>query len=75
MTYRISYIDTSSALAGEQRPAGQARTEDYTSEPAALARARELLESVDCHSILVSDGVGEPVGGVCLQLKLGFTSE
>jgi hypothetical protein len=75
MTYRISYIDTSSAPFGAQRPAGETRTEHYASEPAALARARELLESVDCHNVLVSDGVREPVGGVCLQLKLGFTSE
>jgi len=75
MTYRISYIDTSSELTCEQLPAGKARTEDYTSEPAALARARELLESVDCHSVLISDGVRDPVGGVRLQLKLGFTAE
>jgi hypothetical protein len=73
MTYRITYIDTSSAC--EQRQTGTARTEDYTSEPAALARARELLESVDCHSVMISDDAGELVGGVCLQLKLGFTSE
>jgi hypothetical protein len=51
------------------------RTEDYTSEQAALARARELLERVDCHRVLVSDGVREPIGGVCLQLKAGLTSE
>ena len=75
MAYRISYIDTSQAPAGEQRPAAGSRTEDYASEAAALARARELLESADCHSVMVSDGAGEPVGGVCLQLKLGFTSE
>lgn len=75
MTYRISYIDTSLAQAGKQRPAAEARTEDYASETAALARARELLERVDCHGVLVSDGVREPVGGICLQLKLGFTCE
>jgi hypothetical protein len=73
MTYRITYIDTS--LARQQRQTGTARTEDFPSEPAALARARELLESADCHSVMVSDGAAEPVGGVCLQLKLGFTSE
>lgn len=75
MAYRISYIDTSLAPAGEQRPAAESRTEDYASEAAALARARELLESVDCHGVLVSDGVREPVRGICLQLKLGFKGE
>jgi hypothetical protein len=75
MTYRISYIDTSLAQAGQQTPAAEARTEDYASEAAALARARELLDRVDCHGVLVSDGVGEPVRGICLQLKLGFKGE
>jgi hypothetical protein len=74
MTYRISYIDTSSALTAEQLTE-TIRTEDYTSEEEALARARELLESADCHRVLVSDGEREPIGGVCLQLKLGFTTE
>jgi hypothetical protein len=75
MTFRITYIDTSSSRTREQRVTETVRTEDYTSEQAALARARELLERVDCHRVLVSDGVREPIGGVCLQLKVGFTSE
>jgi hypothetical protein len=75
MSYRISYIDTSPGLPGEQRPGGVARTEDFPTEPAALARARELFEDVYCHTILLSDGTGDPVGGVCLQLKVGFTPE
>jgi hypothetical protein len=75
LTYRITYIDTSSSPTREQRVAETARTEDYTSEQAALARARELLEHLDCHRVLVSDGVREPIGGVSLQLKVGFTSE
>jgi hypothetical protein len=75
MTYRITYIDTSSSPTREQRMTQTVRTEDYTSEQAALARARELLERVDCHRISVSDGVREPIGGVCLQLKVGFTTE
>lgn len=69
MTYRISYIDTSPT------PEGLPRTEDYPTEPAALARARELLENVHCHRVVISDDAGDPVGGVCLQLKVGLTSE
>jgi hypothetical protein len=49
--------------------------EDYPTEPAALARARELLENVHCHSVVISDGESETVGGVCLQLKVGLTNE
>jgi hypothetical protein len=73
MTCRISYIDTSSSPTREQ-PVTE-RTEYYTSWQAALARARELLERVDCQRVLVSDGVCEPIGGVRLQLKVGFTTE
>jgi hypothetical protein len=75
MTYRISYVDTSPTPPGEQWPEGQSRTEDYPTEPAALARARELLENVHCHKVVVSDGAGDPLGGVCLQLKVGLTNE
>jgi hypothetical protein len=75
MTYRISYIDTSPTPPGELRSEGQPRMEDYPSEPAALSRARELLENVHCHGVVISDGARETVSGVCLQLKVGLTSE
>jgi hypothetical protein len=75
MTYRISYIDTSPDLPREHWPEGMTRTEDYPTEPAALARARELLDDIHCHRVLVCDGSGEPVGGVCLQLKVGLKGE
>ena len=75
MTYRISYIDTSPSLPKERRPEGVTRSEDYPTEPAALARARELLDDVHCQRIVMSDGAGEPVGGICLQLKLGLARE
>ena len=75
MTYRISYIDTSPTPPGEQWSEGQPRMEDYPSEPAALSRARELLENVHCHSVVISDGARETVSGVCLQLKVGLTNE
>ena len=52
MTYRISYIDTSSSPTCEQQVAD--RTEYYTSRQAALARARESFEHIDCHLVLIS---------------------
>ncbi|MBO0735259.1 MAG: hypothetical protein J2P48_01615 [Alphaproteobacteria bacterium] len=75
MTYRISYVDTSAVPVSEPRPLGTARTEDYPTEPAALARARELFEDIHCHEVLVSDGSGDCLGGVRLQLKLGLACE
>lgn len=69
MTYRVSYIDTSPQ---EDRPdfEGRPRDEFFPTEPAALARARELLDDVHCHTILVCDGAGEPLSGVRLHLKV-----
>ena len=58
MPYRISYIDTS-MLTDEQITDGFLRTEEFPTEPAALARARELIEDVDCKTVLVSDNSGE----------------
>jgi hypothetical protein len=46
-------------LTDEQITEGILRTEEFTTEPAALARARELLEDLDCKKVLVSDNCGE----------------
>jgi len=43
MPYRISYLDTS-MFADERLTAGTSQTEEFSTEPAALARARELIE-------------------------------
>jgi hypothetical protein len=75
MTYRVSYIDTSPEAENRLRLEGTLRDEFFPTEPAALARARELLDDVHCHTIVVSDGSGEPLRGVRLQLKLGLAVE
>jgi len=54
MPYRISYIDTSMST-DEQQTTGRLRTEDFPTEPAALARARELLEDVSYKTVLISE--------------------
>ena len=40
-------------LTDEQMTEGILRTEEFPTEPAALARARELLEDVDCKAVFV----------------------
>jgi hypothetical protein len=55
MPYRISYIDTS---IDEQFAEGSSRTEEFPTEPAALARARELLEDTSCNMVLISRNAG-----------------
>ena len=76
MTYRVSYmIDTSPQAKDRRHFAGRLRDEFFPTEPAALARARELLDDVHCHTITLSDGSGEPLRGLRLQLKLGLAME
>ena len=72
MPYRISYIDTS-MLTDEQMTKGILGTEEFSTEPAALARARELLEDLDCKMVLVSDNSGEHLSVVGVPLKPGLT--
>ena len=50
MPYRISYIDTSMST-DEQQTTGRLRTEEFPTEPATLARARELLEDVSYRTV------------------------
>ena len=73
MSYRVSYIDTSAAHGAGLE--GAPRTETYPTEPAALARARELFGEMFYERIGVSKGSGESLVGVCLQLKLGLHKE
>ena len=54
MPYRISYIDTSMS-ADAQQTEGMFRTEEFPTEPAALARASELLEGVSYKTVLISE--------------------
>ena len=54
MPYRISYIDTSMS-ADAQQTEGMFRTEVFPTEPAALSRARELLEDATYKTVLISD--------------------
>ncbi|HJU18040.1 MAG TPA: hypothetical protein VJ770_16425 [Stellaceae bacterium] len=75
MTYRVSYVDTAPQPGEPRHFEGRLRDEYFPTEPAALARARELLDDVHCHTIVVSDGAGEPLRGVRLQLKAGVSVE
>ena len=63
MPYRISYLDTS-MFADERLTAGTSQTEEFSTEPAALARARELIEDFHYQAILFSSNSGERLAGV-----------
>ena len=75
MTYRISYDDTVPVSIKKWRNQDNARTETFETEHEALNRARELIDDGDHHGVAVCDGCGTVLGGIRLQLKLGFTGE
>jgi hypothetical protein len=73
MPYGISYIDRSISTDG-QITAETLRTEEFPTEPAALARAREVIEDIDYKTVLVSDNSGEHLGVVGIPLKTMLTA-
>jgi hypothetical protein len=75
MSYRISYYDMMPAPLKKWRNQEGACTETFETEREALNRARELLEDGEVHAVAVVDDSGNVLGGVRLQLKLGFTAE
>jgi hypothetical protein len=74
MTYRVLYGDDVTA-ATRNRGYGDARSEQFSTEHEALNRARELLEADDRHGVAICDASGNVLGGVCLQLRLGFCGD
>jgi hypothetical protein len=73
MPFRISYEDK---LAVRYRDGASApQIETFETEREALSRARELIEEGDCQDVAVLDESGEVIGGIRLQLKLGFVAE
>lgn len=73
MPFRISYDDK---LAVRYRQgASEPQIETFETEREALSRARELIEEGDCQDVAVLDESGEVIGGIRLQLKLGFAAE
>ena len=73
MNYRISYYDTTLHSLKKWRDQDGECTETFATEHEALRRARELLEEGEVHGIVVTDDCGTALGGIRLQLKLGFT--
>ena len=75
MTYRLSYDDGVPISVKKWRNESAARTETFGTEREALKRAAQLLNDGDHHAIVVSDSSGNTLGGIRLQLKLGFFGE
>jgi hypothetical protein len=75
MSYRISYYETMPASLDKGCNQEGAYIEMFETEREALNRARELIDGAEVHAVSVFDDFGNMLGGVRLQLKLGFTAE
>jgi len=73
MNYRISYYDTTLLSLKKWRSQESECNETFAIEHDALRRARELLEEGEVHGVVLTDNSGAALGGIRLQLKLGFT--
>ena len=74
MNYRISYYDMTLLSLKKWRNQGEECTETFATEHEALRRARELLEEGEVHGVVLTDNSGAALGGIRLQLKLGFSA-
>ena len=72
MTYRVFYGDAA-VIAGRDRQLGErVQVERFSTEHEALTRARELLEEDISTAVAIGDADGNLLGGVRLQLRLGY---
>jgi hypothetical protein len=74
MNYRISYYDTTLLSLKKWRNQDGGCTETFATELEALRRARELIEEGEVHGVVLTDNSGMALGGIRLQLKLGFSA-
>ena len=74
MNYRISYYDTTLLSLKKWRNQDGACTETFATEHEALRRARELIDGGEVHRVVLTDNSGTALGGIRLQLKLGFSA-
>ena len=75
MTYRLCYGDGVPISVKKWRSESAARTETFGTEREALKRAGQLLDDGDHHAVVICDSSGNTLGGIRLQLKLGFFGE
>jgi hypothetical protein len=75
MSYQISYDDGTPISIRRWRNEEPVRIETFGTEGEALSRARQLLDGGDHHAVVVCDEAGNTLGGIRLQLRLGFSAE
>ena len=73
MSYRVVYGAALVHAIGDADD--RVRCEQFSTEHEALNRAREILGQDERHTVAICDASGNVLGGVRLQLKLGFCGD
>ena len=73
MTYRVIYGDALALSSLDRHLDERVGVERFSTEYEALNRARELIEEDDSTAVAIGDAAGNLLGGVRLQLKLGYS--
>ncbi len=73
MTYRVFHGDVSAMSRYDRHLDERVQVERFSTEHEALNRARELIEEDDSTVVAIGDAAGNLLGGVRLQLKLGYS--
>jgi pantothenate synthetase len=72
MTYRVFHGDALAMSSRDRHLDDRVRVERFSTEHEALNRARQLLEEDETIAVAICDAAGNLLGGVRLQLKLGY---
>jgi hypothetical protein len=75
MTYRVFYGEVLAMSNRDRHLDDRVRFERFSTEHEALRRARELLDDDASTVVAVCDRAGNLIGGVRLQLRLGYTGD
>jgi hypothetical protein len=74
MTYRVLHGDAVAMAHPDRDQDERVRVERFGTEHEARRRARELLDNGDSAAVAICDAAGNLLGGVRLQLMLGYGS-
>lgn len=73
MTYRVYYGDGLAMSRRDRHLDERVQVERFSTEHEALKRAREIIEEDASIVVAIGDATGNLLGGVRLQLKLGYS--
>jgi hypothetical protein len=75
MSYRVFHGDALAMSSRDRNLDDRVQVERFSTEHEAMSRARQLLDEDETTAVAVCDATGNLLGGVRLQLKLGYYTD